>query len=546
MNPPVKSVTARFTSKSPTRVYPEGGSKRSTLLALLHPEYVHDECQRKPQEYKELSHKLGFEYAKACTKGLTFWILPWGSLNAKSFGRALKSFKIRLNNRRKPHPCFALTSTFGWRANCSFSVNLKQIRPPGLAVDIKGMQQVSVGSNSVEEPPASSSGTPLMTLAPPPAQPRPHVLFLIDHLLARGGGEGNLLKLVQLLPPDLVRCSVATFRINPEIRASITVPVHVFSMRRVYHLSSFKAACALRKLIRDERVDIVQTYFETSNLWGGLVAKLSGASLLSSRRDMGILRKAKHEFAYRLVNRISDRVLAVSEEVKRLCIDQERIDPAKVSVVYNGVDLEQLAAGSTSNPFAGAEWAKASHVITCVANIRKIKGVDVLVRCAERVCREIPGTVFVIAGSLWERDYSQEIQDLIRSHGLENNIKLLGFVEDPTPLLRMSNAFCMLSRSEGFSNALLEAMACGVPSVVTSVGGNPEAIRDGENGFLVSTEDDQAAAERLLFLLRNPGQAALMGEAARATVQTRFSAQTMISQLLEVYRELMAQRKPRS
>jgi glycosyltransferase involved in cell wall biosynthesis len=396
----------------------------------------------------------------------------------------------------------------------------------------------------VQELPASRSGASPATLAPL-AHPRPHVLFLIDHLMARGGGEGNLLKLVQLLPPELVRCSVATFRIRPEIRESIAVPVHVFPWRRVYHLSSLKAAHGLRKLIHDEQVDIVQTYFETSNLWGGLVAKLSGASLLSSRRDMGILRKAKHELAYRLVNRVSDRVLAVSEEVKRFCVDQEHIDPAKVSVVYNGVDFEQFAPSSGVNPFAGAEWAGASHIVTCVANVRQIKGIDVLLRCAQRVCRELPGTVFLIAGSLYERDYTEEMRAMARDLGVENNIKMLGFVEDPTPLLRMSNAFCMLSRSEGFSNALLEAMACGIPSVVTRVGGNPEAINEGENGFLVPSEDDQAAADRLLFLLRNPAKAALMGEAARTAVQTQFSSQTMVDQLIDVYRKLMARRKPR-
>ena len=79
----------------------------------------------------------------------------------------------------------------------------------------------------------------------------------------------------------------------------------------------------------------------------------------------------------------------------------------------------------------------------------------------------------------------------------------------------MSQAFCLLSRSEGFCNALLEAMACGVPSVVARVGGNPEAIREGENGFLVASEDDEAAAERLLFLLRNPARAVEIGEAGR-------------------------------
>ncbi|HEU4415792.1 MAG TPA: glycosyltransferase [Candidatus Angelobacter sp.] len=407
------------------------------------------------------------------------------------------------------------------------------------------MQRFSPQVWNSKEAPAAEVSTAEATLALERGERPPHVLFLIDHLMARGGGESNLLKVVQLLPPELVRCSIATFRINPEIRKSITVPLHVFPWRRVYHLGAWKAAFALRRLIREEKIDIVQTYFETSNLWGGLVAKLSGASLLSSRRDMGILRKTKHRLAYRLVNRISDRVLAVSEEVKRFCIDQDRIDPAKVSVVYNGVDLPQLAAVEGTNPFAGAEWAGASHIITCVANVRRIKGIDVLVRCAQRVCRELPGAVFLIVGSLYEKDFSAEIQGMIRSMGLENNVKLLGFVEDPTPLLKMSQAFCLLSRSEGFCNALLEAMACGVPAVVTRVGGNPEAIREGENGFLVASEDDAAAAERLLFLLRNPARAAEIGEAGRVEAKTRFSAETMIQQLIAVYREMMARRKPR-
>jgi L-malate glycosyltransferase len=406
------------------------------------------------------------------------------------------------------------------------------------------MQQFSTRVlNSSSSPTSLGGEASSQALAIGDAKARPHVLFLIDHLMALGGGETNLLKVVELMPPELIRCSIATFRIKPEIRQSIPVPVYVFPWKRFFHLDAWKAVIALRKLIRTDKVDIVQTYFETSNLWGGLVAKLSGALLLSSRRDMGILRKSRYALAYRIVNRLSDRVLAVSEEVKRFCIDADRIDPNKVSVVYNGVDLKQIAAeNSDDNPFADADWAGASHVITCLANIRRVKGIDTLIQTAQRVCRELPDAVFVIAGSLYERDYSEEMQSMIRRLGLEKNVKLLGFVGDPVPLLKMSDAFCLLSRSEGFCNALLEAMACGVPSVVTRVGGNPEAITDGENGFLVPVEDDAIAAERLLTLLRDPEQGARIGESGRKSVQTRFSAEGMIQKLIGVYRDLLAER----
>lgn len=362
--------------------------------------------------------------------------------------------------------------------------------------------------------------------------------------MARGGGENNLLKVVELMPPEIVRCSVATFRLRPEMRELFPVPVHVLPFRRVYGFQALRSALQLRRLIRQEKVDIVQTYFETSNLWGGLVAKLSGATLVSSRRDLGILRAPKHSFAYRFVNRITDRVLAVSEEVRRFCIDQDRVPPERVSVIYNGVDFEQVAAAQKeASPLFNAKWAQPGRIVTCVANIRRVKGIDVLVRAAQKVCAEMPDTMFVILGSTFAGPYFKEIRALVSSLGLEKNFHFLDFVENPLPTLKMSSVFCLLSRSEGFSNALLEAMACGVPPVVTHVGGNPEAIRDGESGFLVPAEDADMAAERLLELLRDPARARRMGTLAQSTVQTRFSVNTMIQQLIDLYRELLADKK---
>ena len=386
---------------------------------------------------------------------------------------------------------------------------------------------------------------PLETAALSEAEPIPHVLFLIDHLMARGGGEGNLLKVVQLLPPDQVRCTIATLAIDPAIQKSISVPVYLFPLRRVWGLSGFRAAWQLRRLIRREKIDIVQTYFETSNLWGGLVAKLSGALLLSSRRDMGILRKAKHRLGYQVINRISDRVLAVSEEVKRFCIDQDHVAANRVSVIYNGVDLLQIGdSANEATPASYSEFA-GKQIVTCLANLRRVKGVDVFLRAAHLVCQELPETIFLIAGSLYEEDYSQEVLGLVESLGLKNNVKFLRFVENPVPLLKMSSVFCMLSRSEGFCNALLEAMACGVPSVVSRVGGNPEAIVEGESGFLVEVEDYQTAAEKMLFLLRNPDQAKQIGEAGRRAAFSRFSATAMINNLISLYSDLMSTRRRR-
>src|SRR5579884_747057 len=96
------------------------------------------------------------------------------------------------------------------------------------------MAKSSSGSPSPAETSPQAAGVRANSARPP------HVLFLIDHLMARGGGEGNLLKLVELLPAERVRCSVATFRIRPEIQKSITAPVYIFPWKRVYHWGAWK------------------------------------------------------------------------------------------------------------------------------------------------------------------------------------------------------------------------------------------------------------------------------------------------------------------
>ena len=109
-------------------------------------------------------------------------------------------------------------------------------------------------------------------------------------------------------------------------------------------------------------------------------------------------------------------------------------------------------------------------------------------------------------------------------------------------LLKASDVFCLPSRSEGLSNALLEAMACRLPCVATDVGGNPEAVIDGLTGFLVPAENPEALAARILTLLRNRDSAQRMGQASRRLVESKFTVQHMIHRLAFLYNELLRER----
>jgi glycosyltransferase involved in cell wall biosynthesis len=381
------------------------------------------------------------------------------------------------------------------------------------------------------------------------AEPR-HVLYLVDTFYGGlAGAEGTLMRIGRLLPKDRYRCSLATFstdapfaKLDPS--SPLPFPVHVFPLRRTYGWGALKVARQLRSLIRSERVSIVHTFFETSDLWGGLVAKLSGCRvLISGRRDLGIYRSKKHRLAYRAMGFLYDQVQAVSEEVRGYCIRQDRLDPAKVVTVYNGVELDRLERaagadlGALTKPLEGA-----SHVVVSVGNIRRIKGFDVLIAAARLVCRELPRTLFIIAGSPMDAACFQSLRERVEENGLHRNVYFAGPVREVAALLKRADVFCLLSRSEGLPNALLEAMACGLPSVVTRVGGNAEVTEDGRSAFLVPVDDATTAARRILELLRDRELAGRMGSVGRQIVEARFNAASMVDRLVNLYDGLLDHR----
>jgi L-malate glycosyltransferase len=383
-----------------------------------------------------------------------------------------------------------------------------------------------------------------------------HVLFLIDMLrgldfrggVAKGlsGIEAVLLRVIRLMPREQYRFSVVTLSAGQNLAGieQFPCPLHVLPLKRTYDLNAFKMAVKLRRLIRSQEVNIVHTFFESADIWGGLVAKLSGCPILvSSRRDMGCFRSRRHMLGYRIVNNLVDQVQAVSEKVRDSCIRSDGLRPRKVVTLYNGVELERFAVvNGIVDLREKLRLGGDAPVITAVANIRPVKGIDVLIRAAAVVCREFPRARFLIVGEVLDRHYFNQLQALIQSLHLVDNIVFLGRSEETVSILRLSTLFCLLSRSEGFSNAILEAMACSLPCVVTGVGGNPEAVRDGQSGFLVASEDADTAADRILELLRSPERAHQMGQVAHKTIARKFTAEAMVTRWAELYDELLAAR----
>lgn len=370
-----------------------------------------------------------------------------------------------------------------------------------------------------------------------------HVLYFLDRLgPVLGGGERVLLSVVRALPRDRFRVSLAMFscELDRATLDGLRCPVHVFPMKRAYGARSLKMAMAFRKLLRDEHIDIVQTMFESSDLWAGLVTKVaSKAKLISSRRDLGILRSTKHRIAYRLLAGLPDRVLTVSDEVRRFCIEADGLPPERVYTVHNGIAVEAPAQEQRDQAHQELKVPAGARVITTVGNLRRVKGTDTLIRAAATVRQRFPDAIFLICGSALEADYVSQLRELVEELRLETNVRLLGGKEQVPAVLALTTVFALPSRSEGFSNALIEAMAAGLPCVATNVGGNREAITDGVDGKLVPADNPDVLAEAICSLLDQPAAAAEMGDRARLTCQSRFTIEAMVKELTRTYEEVL-------
>jgi L-malate glycosyltransferase len=365
----------------------------------------------------------------------------------------------------------------------------------------------------------------------------PHVLLVLDQFPKNlGGGERIVLKLAALLPKYGYRASILTFSVHPESAGLKTppCPIYVLPLQRTYDLTALRAALELRRFLKQQQVQIVQTFFESSDLWVGFVTKTtSKAKLIWSRRDMGILRTRKHHSAYRLMASAPDAVFAVSEQVRQHCIEVDRIDPARVQTIYNGLDLSDWNTPSRPAKTSG------EFLVTTVGNIRRVKGHDIFIRAAASIVPQFPEVSFSIAGDVLEPDYFLELQLLVKELNLDDHFRFVGGISNLREHLSAADIFVLPSRSEGFSNAIVEAMAAALPVVATNVGGNAEAVKDGLSGLLVPSEDPAALSAAIICLLSDPSRAKAMGEAGKALAAESFTTEAMMDRITAVYKNLL-------
>lgn len=208
--------------------------------------------------------------------------------------------------------------------------------------------------------------------------------------------------------------------------------------------------------------------------------------------------------------------------------------PEKIIQISNGIDIEKFRPDPELRP----DPALPERDILCVARLQFPKGIDILLHAWYRMMREPaewranlkPRLLIVGIGPLQE-----QLERITAELGIQDSVVFLGLRTDVVPLLQRAWGFVLPSRWEGMPNALLEAMACGTPSIATRVSGSEDAIVDGENGLLVDPEEPAQMAQALRQLVGDSDLAQKMSEKGRETILRDYQLSRVIERIIAMY-----------
>lgn len=374
------------------------------------------------------------------------------------------------------------------------------------------------------------------------------VVYLTDKL-AYGGTPLQIVELALHLDrarfrPYLIALSQIEAALRERLEQS-NIQMECLEQANWVRVNALPAAWKLYRSLRRLAPEIVHAFLTTGNVLGAVLGTLARVPVIvSSHRDLG-------GFDGKWITRINfwtDRHLATSVTANSLAVRealaQRSNAPAEtIRLLYNGIDLKKIET-------ANRGLAKRQELglppnalaIGVIANIRVAKGHQYLLEAFNRIAPHVPQACLLICGFAGDHDLMKTLQRLAAAGGAAGRVRFMNSRNDIPEMLHALDVVVSPSLSEGFSNAILEAMAAGKPVIATRVGGSPEQIIDGVTGLLVPPQDAGAIAQALLTLLRSPGLRREMGTAAQRHVQENFSVAIMTRNHTRLYDDLLRAR----
>lgn len=370
--------------------------------------------------------------------------------------------------------------------------------------------------------------------------PTPRVAVVTSRLDV-GGTERHLTRILPALQRRGIDVALYLMERGGPLEADLAAQgVRIEGPQRTRLLHWPRATLKLARFIRRERPDIVHFFLPRPYVYGSLAAELAGhRRRIMSRRSLTDYR-ARYPLLGRLERLLHSRTLALVGNSAAV-VDQlaaEVGSPQQLALIHNGIDLPAPLAAAERQRLRGAlRLSSDALVVAIVANLIPYKGHRDLLAALSLVKDVLPAqwTLLVIGR---DDGAGADLKRQADALGVSGHILWLGERSDVGGLLGVSDIFVLPSHQEGFSNALLEAMAAAVPAVATAVGGNVDAVADGETGLLVQPKDAEALAAAILQLAQDPPLRRRLGQAARLRAQRHFSLDACVARYERMYRAL--------
>lgn len=363
------------------------------------------------------------------------------------------------------------------------------------------------------------------------------ILHTID-TTGPGGAETVFIDLATRLPKDKYR-SVVVIRgkgwVYDELCRRGVKPI-LLDAKGSFNLSYL---LGLRKIIRNQQVDLIQSHLLGTNVYCSLAGLLTGKPVVATFHgavDIGENERLKG-LKFGAINAGASCIVVVTDSLLDDIISRTPLRKSKVSVIYNGIDTSAFLRPRASTLRQKYGWHENEVIVGCLGNIRPAKGYDILLEAAALLERGSASYRFVVAGQGKGRRY----EDLLRQRkklGLEEKVQFLGFVDDAADFLANIDLFLSSSISEGLPLSAIQAMVAALPMVVTRCGGYEGLITDRENGVLVETGNPQAIADAIEMVVANTDLQKTLSENARKHAVSTFDIRVMLDAYGQVYNRL--------
>jgi glycosyltransferase involved in cell wall biosynthesis len=313
------------------------------------------------------------------------------------------------------------------------------------------------------------------------------------------------------------------------------VKIHVVPARRSWDP---RRLTDLARLLRDLRPDLVHAVLPAANLWGLWAARCADIRpCIGSLRGLRLRRTSRWYWIDRIcLKHLAHVVVVNSDTIRENCIRDLGIRPDKIHRIYNGIRISPPPQADRAEVLRLLGVTAVDRpVLSALCRLDANKSVATILS-AVRLVLDRGRPVTLIGGGTGP--LLEDLQSQTRRLGLKDYVRFPGQIRDVPRLLACTDLFISASRSEGFENGVLEAMACGTVVIASDISAHREIIRPDENGWLFEPGNPQSLADAVVKALDNPESRRLAAERARAEVASRFNLETMVNSFQDFYRRL--------